>query len=178
MFLAPIIIFLFSSTISAIFCNIQCYFLQHSVFCPIGATEPWALSHSGSVIVTVIVYVGLYLIPCISILGLDVSVTYTTGNSFVVQIGEVSYEVEGELSQVENKVILNSDINGVKSSASVVVLDGSVHVFSEVSILIEQWQRWYVSKICILRVQSIKYITLHYKSPLLVVDISAHIFRR
>ena len=81
-------------------------------------------------------YVGLYLIPHMSISGLDVSVTYTTGNSFVVQIGEVSYEVEGELSQVENKVILNSDINGVKSSASVVVLDGSVHVFSEVSILI------------------------------------------
>ncbi|XP_038049900.1 methylcrotonoyl-CoA carboxylase subunit alpha, mitochondrial-like [Patiria miniata] len=65
--------------------------------------------------------------------NIDVTVRYQSDGSYVVQIGDESFDVQATLTQIEdNTAQLVSTINGIKADTKVVMHEGAVHIFAEV----------------------------------------------
>ena len=66
------------------------------------------------------------------ILELEISVTYNSVENYTMTVNGRDYVVAGTLNSVDDKTILECDVNGVKSSANVLRNGDSLHVFSMV----------------------------------------------
>ena len=59
--------------------------------------------------------------------------------SYSISFDGKTYSVSAELKQEGERTVIVSVIDGVKSSASVVVIGHSVHLFTSVSIFCPHW---------------------------------------
>ena len=64
---------------------------------------------------------------------IELSLSYNRDMSYTVTIGDKKYVVVGDLTKVDDKTMMNCDIDGVKSSANVLLNGDSLHVFTAVS---------------------------------------------
>ena len=64
---------------------------------------------------------------------IEMSLTYNPEGSFDVMIGESSHCMRGQLEQVDGKNQLTCNIDGVNSSANVVLNKNTLHIFTAVS---------------------------------------------
>ncbi|XP_022088008.1 methylcrotonoyl-CoA carboxylase subunit alpha, mitochondrial-like [Acanthaster planci] len=64
---------------------------------------------------------------------IDATVTYQANDRYRVEIGDETFDVQGQLTQIEdNTAQLVGTINGIKTDTKVVMHEGAVHIFAEV----------------------------------------------
>ena len=85
---------------------------------------------------------------CFYIPDLQTEVTTLDDGSYSISFDGKTYSVSAELRQEGERTVIVSVIDGVKSSASVVVMGHSVHLFTSVSIFRPHWLTLPASVIC------------------------------
>ena len=68
----------------------------------------------------------------VSVSELSVHVTYSHGGSYIVTVNGNEHVVNGSLVNLDDKTVLECDIDGVKTSANVLRNGDSLHVFTMV----------------------------------------------